>query len=40
MMKEAMTAATLMRLATERSIEPPKITNVCPSATMPSATMR
>jgi hypothetical protein len=40
MMKEASTAATLMRLATERSIEPARMANVWPTATSPSPTMR
>jgi len=40
MIYEAATAPTLMRLATERSIEPHRITKVCPTPTIPSATMR
>ena len=40
MMKEASTAATLIKLATERSIDPARMTKVCPIATIPSATIR
>jgi len=40
MMNEARTAATLIMLATERSIDPAMIAKVWPSATIPSATMR
>ena len=37
MMNEASTAPTLIRLPTDRSIEPHRMTSVCPSATVPSA---
>ncbi len=40
MMNEAITAPTLIRLPTDRSIEPARMTKVWPSAVMPSATMR
>ena len=40
MMKEAITAPVLIRLPTDRSIEPHRMTKVWPSATMPSATIR
>ena len=40
MMNDASTAATLIRLATERSIDPAMMAKVCPSATMPSPTIR
>ena len=39
MMNEASTAATLIMLATERSIDPARIAKVWPRATMPSATI-
>ena len=40
MMNEASTAPTLIKLATERSIDPARMTKVCPIATIPSATIR
>ena len=40
MVAEAATAATLITVPTDRSMEPQRITTVWPSATVPSATMR
>ena len=40
MMNDASTAATLIKFATERSMDPARMTKVCPIATIPSATIR